>query len=334
MSFKDIRPAEEATEQQAATPVETAPKPLKQEGIGIAANDPLLAEAARPKVDYGQNRTGGNLDDMLKGLPKQDNPFDDDDDDDDAQEEGADPTSEKRKSWYDRYFGSGDGPAEMEGSMEMDDEMYTVSGKLATEMSDEAFPSLIQGLHGSDSNTSYKATPEQKDGLAQAWELYLRSIKRKLTPLSYLLYKLFIVYGWKVISGVFVFMGRVKVYGWHLPWGDSWLRKRDELVAKGKMKAPTTAANTNTHADLHQQEVERQQAQQPRPQPKPQTTPTNGLKKVCLQTKKEFNPGEGFPKRSDVNPHLVDAFINRAAYMAYGNTHATMGQQKNHGKGK
>ena len=332
MSFKDIKPAEEAIEPQAAAPVEAAPKPPKQEGIGIAANDPLLAEAARPKVDYGQNKTTGNLDDMLKGLPKQDNPFDDDDEG--AEGEGADPTAEKRKSWYDRYFGSGDGPAEMEGSMEMDDEMYAVSGRLATEMSDEAFPSLIQGLHGSDTTASYKATPEQKDGLAQAWELYLRSIKRKLTPLSYLLYKLFIVYGWKVISGVFVFMGRVKVYGWHLPWGDSWLRKRDELVAKGKMKAPTTAANTGTHADLHQQEVERQQAQQPKPQPKTPTQPNNRLKKTCLHTKKEFYEGEGFPKKSDVNPHLVDAFISRGAYMAYANTHAQMGQQKNNGKVK
>jgi hypothetical protein len=256
----------------------------------------------------------------------------------DAASDTAD-TADTRK-WYERWFGGkdADGPAQMEENAELDNEMYRVTAEAATEVTDQLLPMFIGRLHDRPA-ADFKADPEQKIGVARAWELYQRSKKMRLSPLQFLLFKITIVYGVNLVLGIFVWVSRLGIYGWHWPWSDSYKRPAQKTV-RPTMKAPMAQSMEQPY-----QEPANTAEMQPTPQPAPAPTPQAAPKpapqpptevipppnyKKCLQTGKLFRTGEGYPqakhKTGQSFPQYVDAFADRAAWMAYSNKHALYGQ--------
>jgi hypothetical protein len=266
----------------------------------------------------------------------------------DAAEATAD-TADTRK-WYERWFGGkdADGPAQMEENAELDNEMYRVTAEAATEVTDQLLPMFIGRLHDRPA-ADFKADEEQKMGLARAWELYQRSKKMRLSPLQFLLFKISIVYGVNLVLGIFSWVGRLGIYGWHWPWSDSWKHPKPKKRKPGEisparaeylknMKEPPVWTDEMEEAlekglnpdDFRPKpQPEPQTAPQPSPAPAPQTTPAPGYKK-CAQTGRLFRTGEGYPqakhKTGQSFSQFVDAFADRAAWMAYSNKHALYGQ--------
>lgn len=268
--------------------------------------------------------------------------------------EGAAPTpdTEDTRSWYQRWFtGRGaDGPEQMEQNAEMDAEMYAMTAEATAEITDTALPLLIGRMHDQPAE-NFKATDEQKGKLAIAWELYLRHKQLKVSPLQFLIFRIFIVYGVNLMMGLFSWVGRLGVYGWHMPWSDSWKRKNQRLHRQ------PMAENMSVHESVQQPQPP-QNAAEPRkpapwetqPQPTaaptpapteppktaPESTPINLPKtgpnyRTCIQTGKMYRAGEGFPqlgkhKMAEQFPDLVDKFKDYPAFMAYSNKHALMGQ--------
>jgi hypothetical protein len=260
----------------------------------------------------------------------------------DAEDATAD-TSDTRK-WYERWFGGkdADGPAQMEGNAEIDDEMYRVTAEAATEVTEQILTRVIGRLHDRPAS-DYLADPKQKTGVAHAWELYQRSKKISLSPLQYLLFKITIVWGIDLVLGIFVWVSRLGIYGWHWPWSDSWKRPSQKTV-RPTMK-PAMAQSMEQPYQEPINTAEMQPTPQPAPTPIPQPIPQGAPKptpqptpqpdqlpnyKKCLQTSRLFRTSEGYPqakhKTGQSFPQFVDAFADRAAWMAYSNKNALYGQ--------
>lgn len=232
-------------------------------------------------------------------------------------------TRKQNQSWFDRVFGGKkDGPAQIDA--EMNDEMYQLSGKMGAELTDGILPDLIKGMHDDDSSDKYKATEKQKSNLAHAWELYLRWIKQTLTPLTYLLFQIFIVYGLNFIFGLFKWLDRIRVFGFHFPWSEKWKLKRDKMEQRHQEPAPTAPApNPETKAEPKSSTP----AKEPAPPVEMQTCMYWELKNgEGVKTPKEFPKGKGVPKTCK-QPELIGKFSHYKAFIAYGNATKKLGKK-------
>lgn len=270
----------------------------------------------------------------------------------------ASPDTEDTRKWYQRWFtGRGaDGPEQMEQDAEMDAEMYAMTAEATTEITDTALPMFIGRMHDRPAE-DFKADEDQKIGLAKAWELYLRHKQMKVSPLQFLVFKIFIVYGVNFIMGMFAWVGRIGVYGFHLPWSDSWKNHGHKRFRK--MQAEDVTVQQSVQHDQQPQNAEQERKAAPwetQPAPTPAPTPAPmpapmpappiappvsppiapprpvvNYRSCKSGSGKMFRAGSGFPKTgvhklADKFPELVDSFINYPAFMAYSNKHALMGQ--------
>lgn len=258
-------------------------------------------------------------------------------------------TEQSNLNWFKRIFGkSEDGPAQMEASAELNDEMYGLSGHMGAEITDTALPGIIGAMHDEPSE-AFKATEEQKGRLAKAWELYMRYIQVRITPFQYLMFQIFIVYGVNFIMGVFKWVGRMGIYGFHWPWSDSWKRSKK---AAGNAAANTAAGvrnpTENGHSAQHNEAVRAANQPAPVPQQHPQAAPQHNPQaapqpapvqpvayameayRQCKQTEKLFLTGTGYPKKGSKSgnrfPELVDRFATLKAFRIYSNKHKLYGQ--------
>jgi hypothetical protein len=216
---------------------------------------------------------------------------------------------------------------------------HEVTAEAATEVTDQVLPMFIGKLHDEPAE-NFKADEDQKRGLARAWELYQRSKQMRLSPLQFLIFKITIVYGVNFLMGVFKWVARLQVYGWHMPWSDSWKQTamrnslRPDLTPP--MAAPTDFAQAQPQNVAMAQPAPMPQTPPPPPVPPkpapavpPQPAPVVNYKS-CQQTAKVFRAGEGYPqpqhKTAERFPELVDKFIDKAAFMAYSNKHGLYGQ--------
>lgn len=210
-------------------------------------------------------------------------------------------------------------PEDKEATLELDDEMYAASGEVGAEVSDEVIPQLIKVMSGSDNADEFKATEKQKTGLARAWELYLRSIKQSMSPLSFLVIKHTVVYGGNFFIGTLNYVGRIKTYGFHWPWSDKWKRAKMRVVHTEPQPAPVA------HAPMPPMQPPTPKAEPPT-EPAPPTAAAE--MKICMywelkngvgvETPKEFEKGKGYPKTSK-NTEFIDRFSSQKAYMGYKN---------------
>jgi hypothetical protein len=243
---------------------------------------------------------------------------------------------------------SGDTATATNGTEPLNPEMYELAGLLGAEITDTALPGIIGAMHDEPSE-AFKATPEQKSKLADAWQRYLAYVEVTVSPLTYLIFQIFIVYGVNFIFGVFKWVGRLGIYGWHWPWSDSWKRSKKRAGnAAGNVAGNTPAsvpnATENGHSAQHNEAVRaaQQPAQQPAPvpQPAPQAAPQQTPKqpvaspadnyRTCRQTYKLFRTGTGYPKKGsksgDRFPELVDQFATLTAFRIYSNKNKLFGQ--------
>jgi len=270
----------------------------------------------------------------------------------------AESASDKsNRTWYQRWFGKkdADGPEQMEADMEMDDQMYAMSAQMATELTDTTLPLLIGRMHDQPAE-NYKATEKEAEGIALGWELYLRQKKARLTPLNYLIFKITIVYGVNFVMGVFAWAGRIRLYGFHLPWSDSWKRtafsRMKNDAVHDAVDARPAAVNPDEHRDAPVAPWDRppQTAPQAAPEQQPEVTAPSTERttsaataptprpqphfKKCMGTGKTFEAGNGYPKAKHKtgknNPDLIDKVINQGAYVSWANLNNQMGQQKTH----
>ena len=228
----------------------------------------------------------------------------------------------KDESWFKRTFGGkDDSPVSEEDGAEMDAEMYEASGTIGAEITDTVLPSLINSMQGSDDVNEYRASEEQKKGLARAWELYLRSIKRKVTPLTYLLGKIAIVYGGKFVSGLFMYLSRLREIGMHWPWSNGWKAKFKYVSAEPEYYG-------DEELEPAPQAPQAPQAPPPPPPPEPTLTKVPVAMKECMYDGTSFEAGKGFPKTSTKEPHFIDMFSTYKKYMTYVNENGLRNTKK------
>ncbi len=223
---------------------------------------------------------------------------------------------------------------------EMGGDLDGLGGKMFAEMSDLFIPGLIGKMKDKES-AQFKADAESKEGLENAWNLYLRSKRVRVTPGFFLLYSYVRAYGINAMSAMAEWIGRVQLYGWHMPWSDAWKLKAQQLATAISGKRDTPQAHVPQPAPVapQPQPAPVPQYVQPQPvlhvvQPEPSQTlppPPPALpkrRKICLETGKTFDEGSGFPKTAK-NPDFVDAFIDKSAFVAYRNRNNLLGDQVN-----
>lgn len=70
-------------------------------------------------------------------------------------------------------------------------------------MADYIFPRWSKWANNAPDHTPYKADPEQKEFLINAYEKFFRWLKIQFTPLHEFLFANFIVYWWRILYGIF-----------------------------------------------------------------------------------------------------------------------------------
>ena len=239
------------------------------------------------------------------------------------------------ESWFKRHFGGkDDSPVSEEGDAELDDEMYAATGQIGSEITDTVLPSLINSMHGTEDVKEYQASEDQKRGLARAWGLYMRSIKRKVSPLTYLIGKIAIVYGAKFISGLFMYLSRLREIGLHWPWSNGW-KKQYKYVSANPTDAEV-AEQLQDIADNLEKKVENNEQSQSKPVPKePPPKPElvkreseSEMTKQDLLDGSSFETGAGFPRTSKTSPEFIDAFATYKNYMTYVNKNGLRNRKK------
>jgi len=239
----------------------------------------------------------------------------------------------KKASWYQRMFGNKDGeitdgPEAMD--TQMSDEMYQFSSSAAADMTDALFSRLNHTLHRTGSLADHEARPDGKERVRKAWELYMRWKQMVMTPGVFLVFTIFLNYGINTIFGVFRWVDRCRLYGWHWPWSDAWIAKAAAMYANAQ----------NAHQNARPQEPAPVPMDSPAPPTTAQQADAEAVKRAaeqwdkCLETGEPFLKGEGFPGSSKNFPELVGKFKNRSAMMSYMNRHNLSGQQVNSKKGE
>ena len=247
--------------------------------------------------------------------------------------EGDDFSEERTKkdqTWFRKYFGGKeDSPVSDEASAELDEEMYAASGSIGAEITDNVIPGFINSMAGSDDVKEYQASETQKEGLARAWELYLRSIKAKVTPLTYLLGKIAIVYGGKFVSAMFMYLTRLREIGLHWPWSNGWKKKFKYVNLSEQPDELGTIVGEQNFQQPHHQQPQQAQPQQAQPAPEPKLVKVqNGELMKCMYDGTEYRSGNGFPKTSKTNPQYIDSFATYKNYMTYLNKNGFRNKKK------
>lgn len=253
----------------------------------------------------------------------------------DASDDGVKDAEDKNRSWFDRMFGGRkDGPGVDEADTEMDDEMYQLSGGLGAEISDEALPRLISVMNDDSDHRKYKVSTDEKSRLARAWEIYLRSLKKRITPLQYLIGVHATIYGARLLGAFFSWFSRVQLYGFHWPWSEKWKIKAAKLAEKLEV----------VHSNMHPGTgaAEEETAAAPPPKQGVETAsgpePDNSNMEECLywqlkngdgvETPQYFKKGQGFPKSSKNHKDLIGKFSSHGAFISYLNATNILGRQK------
>lgn len=232
-------------------------------------------------------------------------------------------------NWFKGAFSSSDepNPASMDEGVEMNDAMYDVTAELATLGSDIAFPKLVNAMHGTDDESQYKASEENKGHLKKAWALFLRTTKKKLSPFQYLVFMHVIVYGAGLLGGLFKYLMRIGTYGFHWPWSTKWKAKEAQANATARgfhvdnlssAPMPPAQAAAPAPAEPAPQPIQPQPLA-PAAQPEPTVKPLKNAK-ACLQTGEMFEAGSGRPAKSKLvhnGKKLQDAFIDATAFNRY-----------------
>lgn len=312
----------------------------QKEEVKVKTEEPKVIQ---PSSDGMDTSAFVNFVASPREMPKVDIDVDDNDrtttsNDDFSTETEPDQERLKRdESWFKRVFGGkDDSPVSEEQAAELDDEMYAASGQIGSEITDAVLPQLINSMHGTEDVSEYQATETQKEGLAKAWELYLRSIQRKVTPLTYLIGKIAVVYGGKFISGLFVYLSRLREIGFHWPWSNGW-KKKYRYVSLSNA-TDDEVGRVVEEPIMEQQPPAPQPAPAPRPQgpqqpvqprQEPKLEKVTGNMKECLYDKTQFEEGKGFPRTSKSTPELIDSFATYSNYVTYCNKNGLRNKKKN-----
>lgn len=241
--------------------------------------------------------------------------------------------TERSRSWFERAFGSDDdGPEEMD--VEMSDEMYTFTADAASDITDIAFSNVNSTLHADDDVEKHQATEDKKAKVARAWELYARWKKMVMTPGTYLVWTIFMVYGFGTIFGLLKYANRIRVYGFHWPWSDKWKVTAAEM---GHFQQPVEPQPEHVQqpepvAVAPQPQMSQQPAKPDAKEPMAEEVKTAGDNVEwepyrCLQTDNPIRKGEGVPKTSKNHPEIVGKFIDHTARMQYFNKMGWIGSK-------
>jgi hypothetical protein len=241
-------------------------------------------------------------------------------------------------TWFKGAMDKDEGPVADELKVEMDEEMYGLTASLGTGFSETLISSLIARMHGDKKAEEFKLKDEVAEGskrtersrLNHAWELFFRSIRLRVTPLTYLIGVMAQIWGLPLLGGFMKYWTRMSVFGFHWPWSEAW-----KLKAQKKQQAKEQAAEV---AEAKKAEAPAPSPEAPKtPEPKPEDTVTN--LQICrfwqwqtdngkpITTEKVFQKGKGSP-RTGKDKSMIDKFGSYPAYVAYQNAVGNIGKRK------
>lgn len=253
----------------------------------------------------------------------------------------------KKKTIWGQLFGSNDEEESDEpdlSEIELSDEMYDFTAEAATEITDMFFSNANDKLHATDDPTKWQATDPERSKLQKAWKYYVKAKQMVMSPGWYLLFTIFIIYGLGTLFGIIAYFNRIRVYGWHWPWSDSWKAKQNGM----QWTAPKTNAASNATPERQQHSLSSESAEnsvsETQPEAKPQAPPVprkdteqprNLEMKKCPITGQNFKAGTGYPRSGKLveqYPELKDKFATRSAWATYGNQTGLFGGRAHEAK--
>jgi len=246
-----------------------------------------------------------------------------------------------KKTWYQRLFGNDegeivDGPEAMD--TEASEEMYRFGGQMAADLTDMMSAKVNHTLNATGTELEYRAPDEGRAKMASAWELWMRWKKVQVTPTTFLIFTWFTWYGMRFVFGMFAYMDRIRLYGFHWPWSDAWKLVRARKLGHDRPAFRTAADPAPQPAPaapaMHVvNEPEPPAHTEPPAPPAAPAPPDPAIAayawKQCKQTGKPFRPGMGYPRTSKKTPELIDSFIDESAFISYKNSHGMIGIQSN-----
>lgn len=241
----------------------------------------------------------------------------------------------KKKGFLGNLFGGGNDAEDEEDEPdferpEMSQEMYEFTAEAATEITDQIFSNVNNTLNDTDNPAQWQANDREKSRLQKAWMYYVRSKQLTMSPLAYLVWTIFMIYGVGTLFGVVAWFGRVRKFGLHWPWSKKWKAQAQEIPTE--QYAPPTAQPSSAPTNVYQRVMS---TEPPKKSPETSTPSTQanapaealGYKR-CLQTGQPFKAGEGHPKKWSQAPHLVDSFATKSAYFQYANQQGYLGYRR------
>lgn len=215
--------------------------------------------------------------------------------------------------------------------VEFSDEMYDFTAEAATEITDMFFSNANDKLHATDDPTKWQATDPERIKVQKAWKYYVKAKQMVMSPGWYLLFTIFIIYGLGTLFGMIAYFNRIRVYGWHWPWSDSWKQKQNSMQWTGPKTNAASNATAERSEHISSSESTEKSAPEPKNEAKPQAPPVprkdaeqprNLEMKKCPITGQNFKAGTGYPRTGklvDQYPELKDKFATRSAWATYGN---------------
>jgi hypothetical protein len=244
--------------------------------------------------------------------------------------------AEKKRSYFKRLYDwvagtypdpDAPNPVSAAENVELNDQMYDFTAKIAATANNIIVPKAIAAFSGTSTEEENRANDNEVARLEKAWGLVLRTSKKKLTPLQYLILENVLIFGMKGVGALFKYLMRISKYGFHFPWNDSW--KQKEAIANATARG--FHVDNLTSAPMPPAQAAAPVAPAPMPQPvqpqplAPVAQPEPPVKlfknaKACLQTGVLFEAGTGRPAKSKLEHNgkkLQDAFIDATAFNRY-----------------